>query len=94
MLNNEASREALKKAKRIVIKVGTSTITYANGKRNFSQIDRLAREIHAIVAKPEVREVFAQQGVEPETSTPAEFQRLIDEELTRWAKDVKTLGIL
>lgn len=45
MLNNEASREAFKKAKRIVIKVGTSTITYANGKRNFSQIDRLAREI-------------------------------------------------
>lgn len=45
MLNNEASREALKKTKRIVIKVGTSTITYANGKRNFSQIDRLAREI-------------------------------------------------
>lgn len=45
MLNNEASREALKKAKRIVIKVGTSTITYSNGKRNFSQIDRLAREI-------------------------------------------------
>lgn len=45
MLNNEASREALKKAKRIVIKVGTSTITYANGKRNFSQTDRLAREI-------------------------------------------------
>lgn len=45
MLNNEASREALKKAKRIVIKVGTSTITYANGKRNFSHIDRLAREI-------------------------------------------------
>lgn len=45
MLNNEASREALQKAKRIVIKVGTSTITYANGKRNFSQIDCLAREI-------------------------------------------------
>lgn len=44
-MNNEASREALQKAKRIVIKVGTSTITYANGKRNFSQIDRLAREI-------------------------------------------------
>lgn len=44
-MNNEASREALKKAKRIVIKFGTSTITYANGKRNFSQIDRLAREI-------------------------------------------------
>ncbi len=38
-------REALKAAKRIVVKVGTSTITYGNGKRNFSQIDRLAREL-------------------------------------------------
>lgn len=38
-------REALKNAKRIVVKVGSSTITYANGKRNFNQIDRLAREI-------------------------------------------------
>ncbi len=45
MLNNEINRDALKKAQRIVIKVGTSTITYANGKRNFTQIDRLAREI-------------------------------------------------
>lgn len=44
---NEAHsyREALKNAKRIVVKVGSSTITYANGKRNFSQIDRLAREL-------------------------------------------------
>ncbi|MEG0923091.1 MAG: tripartite tricarboxylate transporter substrate binding protein [Comamonas sp.] len=57
-------------------------------------IERLAKEIQAIVAKPEVREVFAQQGVEPVTSTPAEFQRMIDEELTRWAQDVKTLGII
>lgn len=57
-------------------------------------IERLAREIHAIVARPEVREVFALQGVEPETSTPAEFQHMIDTELTRWARDVKTLGIL
>lgn len=38
-------REALRQAKRIVVKVGTSTITYANGKRNFSQIDRIAREL-------------------------------------------------
>ena len=57
-------------------------------------IDKLAKEIQAIVAQPEVREVFVQQGVEPVTSTPAEFQRMIDEELTRWARDVKTLGIL
>lgn len=39
------SREAIKNAKRIVVKVGTSSITYANGKRNFGQIDRIARDI-------------------------------------------------
>mgnify|MGYP002536769530 CR=1 FL=1 len=38
-------RDDLRKAKRIVVKVGTSTITYSNGKRNFQQIDRLAREL-------------------------------------------------
>ena len=38
-------RAALKEVKRIVIKVGSSTITYGTGKRNFSRIDRLAREI-------------------------------------------------
>lgn len=38
-------RRLLSGAKRIVVKVGTSTITYPNGKRNFSQIDRLAREL-------------------------------------------------
>ena len=38
-------REALRKAKRVVVKVGSSTITYANGKRNFGRIDQLAREL-------------------------------------------------
>ena len=39
------NREVLLKAKRIVVKVGTSTITYPNGKTNFTQIERLAREL-------------------------------------------------
>ncbi len=38
-------RESLKTVKRIVVKVGTSTITYPNCTRNFTQIDRLAREL-------------------------------------------------
>ncbi|MCX8132048.1 MAG: glutamate 5-kinase [Clostridia bacterium] len=36
-------REALKDSRRIVIKVGTSTLTYDTGKVNFTRIDRLAR---------------------------------------------------
>ena len=39
------ARAALKKVQRIVVKVGTSTITYPNCSRNFSRIDKLAREL-------------------------------------------------
>ena len=45
MMEKQEARKALSQAKRIVVKVGSSTITYANGKRNFSQIDRIAREL-------------------------------------------------
>jgi glutamate 5-kinase len=38
-------RECLRGSKRIVIKVGTSTLTYETGKINFSRIDKLARVI-------------------------------------------------
>lgn len=38
-------RKMLLDARRVVVKVGSSTITYPNGKRNFSRIDRLAREL-------------------------------------------------
>jgi glutamate 5-kinase len=40
-MSNE--RSALGKANRIVVKVGTSTLTYDNGKVNFTRIDKLAR---------------------------------------------------
>lgn len=39
------SRSELKNAKRIVVKVGSSTITHANGKPDFARMDRLAREL-------------------------------------------------
>lgn len=38
-------REHLKDAQRVVIKVGTSTLTYDTGKINFTRIDKLARII-------------------------------------------------
>ncbi len=39
------NRKDLKKVKRIVVKVGTSTITYPNCSRNFSRMDKLCREL-------------------------------------------------
>ena len=43
--DNSGSRYAVNFAKRIVVKVGTSTITYENGKMNHGNIDRLCRGI-------------------------------------------------
>ena len=37
------SREALKNLKRVVVKVGTSTLTYENGKLNLRRIEQLVR---------------------------------------------------
>lgn len=39
------TRKDLAAVKRIVVKVGTSTITYPNCSRNFSRMDRLCREL-------------------------------------------------
>jgi glutamate 5-kinase len=42
------ARENLKNKKRIIVKVGTSNITYANGKLNFRRIEKLARVLSDI----------------------------------------------
>lgn len=39
------SRQSLKECQRIVIKVGTSTITYGNGNMNLTRMEKLAREL-------------------------------------------------
>ncbi len=41
----QAPRDSIKNAKKIVVKVGTSSLTHASGKLNLNQIDSLAREI-------------------------------------------------
>jgi UDP-glucose 6-dehydrogenase len=41
----DSIRSKFKKSKRIVVKVGTSTLTHSNGKLNFNRIDRLVREM-------------------------------------------------
>lgn len=42
-------REELRGSKRIVVKVGTSTLTYDTGKVNFTRIDKLARVLSDLV---------------------------------------------
>jgi tripartite-type tricarboxylate transporter receptor subunit TctC len=49
-------------------------------------VDRLAREIGAIVRAPDVVQTFAERGFEPVGNTPVEFRTFIDSESTRWLK--------
>ena len=56
-------------------------------------VERLANEVAKALADPQVREQFLAQGVEPKANTPAEFRRLVSDEIAKWTKLVKASGI-
>jgi tripartite-type tricarboxylate transporter receptor subunit TctC len=56
-------------------------------------VSRLAAEVAKGLASPDGKERFIAQGVEPRSSTPAEFSALIRAELQRWAALVKIADI-
>jgi tripartite-type tricarboxylate transporter receptor subunit TctC len=56
-------------------------------------VDRLNREIKAILALPEVRQKLAQQGVEPDAMSPAELAKLYTAESAKWAKVIRDAKI-
>jgi tripartite-type tricarboxylate transporter receptor subunit TctC len=57
------------------------------------QVGRLNRELQAILATPEVRAAFQTQGMDPATSTPDEFRRLVETDADRWARLIRSQGI-
>ena len=56
-------------------------------------IDRLAREIAAVLQLPEIKETYEQAGVEPTSSTPEQFAAFIRSEIPRWGRLVRISGI-
>jgi len=56
-------------------------------------IAKLNQEILRIYALPDVRERIAAAGLDPVTSTPAEFTAFIRSESERWGKAIKEAGI-
>lgn len=52
-------------------------------------IDRIAASIDRIVRTPEVREVFAQAGLEPAGGTAQWFHQRVTEDMRKWAKVAK-----
>lgn len=56
-------------------------------------VDRLAKEVAAILALPEVKAKFATMGMELAPQTPAEFDRYVAAEFAKWAKVMAAAGI-
>jgi tripartite-type tricarboxylate transporter receptor subunit TctC len=55
-------------------------------------VDRLHRELAAVMALPEVKAYYAGHNLEIVASTPAEFGRFFREEKDRWAKVIRETG--
>ncbi|QJR16001.1 tripartite tricarboxylate transporter substrate binding protein [Usitatibacter palustris] len=55
-------------------------------------IDRLAKELDAILTSEETRKFFADQGAESGGGTPAQLDEFVRSETAKWAKAVKDSG--
>ena len=56
-------------------------------------IDKLNREINAILSLPEIRMRTLSSGAEPAGGTPQQFATMLKTEITKWAKVIKDMGI-
>ena len=56
-------------------------------------VAKLNGEINRILALPEIRGRLAQQGLEPQTGTPAQLGALVRSDIPKWAKVIKEAGI-
>ena len=57
------------------------------------QVARLNQELREILASPEVRTAFQSQGMDPASSSPEEFRRLVATDADRWAALIRTANI-
>ena len=56
-------------------------------------VERLNAEILKVLAAPAMIEVLSAQGLDPAGGTPAQFDKLIREEIVKWRKLVQAAGI-
>ena len=58
-----------------------------------AMVDKINKDVVAIIMQPAVREKLAAQLMEPVGSTPEEFRARIDGEIARWAPVIKAANI-
>ena len=56
-------------------------------------VARLAQEVAAVLAMPEVADKLTRMGMELAPQTPAQFDRYVAAEFIKWAKVMKSAGI-
>jgi len=56
-------------------------------------IDKLAAAVQAVAQMPEVKEALIAQGATPRGSTPAELQKVIDNDKARYGQVIKARGV-
>jgi tripartite-type tricarboxylate transporter receptor subunit TctC len=56
-------------------------------------VEKLARESAAAMRRPEIKERFAQLGIEPVGNTSAEFTKFLKDEVAKWAKVIKEANV-
>ena len=56
-------------------------------------VERISREVNAILKRPELREELGRQGLQPGGSTPAELGAFLKEQLTDWHRTVREAGL-
>lgn len=56
-------------------------------------VDKIQRDVAAVLDLPETRQVLKKQGFEPVGNTPRQFAAFIRAEITKWAKVIKDAGI-
>ena len=55
-------------------------------------VNRLHRDVTAILGSADVKERFAAQGIEPAATTPQQFAAIIKTEIAKWSAVVKASG--
>ena len=55
--------------------------------------NRLSNAIREVLMDPEIKTIFAAQGLEPATSSAQAFKDIVEKDAQRWAKIIKDQGI-
>jgi tripartite-type tricarboxylate transporter receptor subunit TctC len=56
-------------------------------------VNRLNQAIQKIVGQPDVRTSLQNAGIEPESTTPAQFADLVRNDLAKWSRIIREAGI-